>query len=70
MAIDLCGQRFGRLVVACKDGSYTSPSGYTEPKWKCICDCGNPIIVSSRIRNGWEPEKAFFTPTDRRCVNE
>lgn len=111
MAIDLCGQRFGRLVVVCKDGVYTSPSGYTKPKWKCVCDCGKTVIVRgsslkqqcnnkrtnhyityknitksmsswadelginyntlrSKIRNGWKPEKALFTPIDRRCTSE
>lgn len=53
MAIDLCGQRFGKLIVICKEGSYISPSGYTEPKWRCVCDCGKTAIIrGSSLRSG------------------
>jgi hypothetical protein len=41
--IDLTGQRFGRLIVQ-------SIAGRTKDHkvaWKCVCDCGNTIVVSS-----------------------
>lgn len=46
---DLMGQRFGKLtVIECMgklDGRRYS--------WKCICDCGNEIIVqTSRLTSG------------------
>ena len=39
--IDLTGQRFGRLTVV--EYAYTKKVAY----WKCKCDCGNEIIVST-----------------------
>lgn len=45
--IDLTGMRFGRLTVVCRDGTYQRPSGNKEPTWKCVCDCGNEIVVNS-----------------------
>ena len=41
--IDLTGQRFGRLIVIERVG--TSDVG--SATWRCLCDCGNEIIVSS-----------------------
>ncbi|MCL2322012.1 MAG: hypothetical protein FWC47_07910 [Oscillospiraceae bacterium] len=46
---DLTGQRFGRLVAI-------SPTDKRECKavvWKCLCDCGNVVEVSSgHLHNG------------------
>ena len=39
-AIDLTGQRFGRLTVVERSGSIDSFAA-----WKCRCDCGNERIV-------------------------
>lgn len=38
---DINGQRFGKLFVKEKVGSYKYGT-----KWRCICDCGNVTIVS------------------------
>lgn len=43
--IDLTGQRFGKLIVLCRDKDYISPIGKHEIQWKCKCDCGNEIVV-------------------------
>lgn len=41
-ALDLTGKRFYKLTVICKDDSmYDGKHVF----WKCICDCGNEIIV-------------------------
>jgi len=40
-ALNLAGQRFGRMVVIRRDQS--TPSGRTT--WLCRCDCGNERIV-------------------------
>ena len=45
--IDLTGMRVGRLTVVCRDGTYQRPSGNKEPTWRCVCDCGNEIVVIS-----------------------
>lgn len=38
--IDLTGQRFGKLVVICRD-----KNGHRkETQWKCLCDCGNYTV--------------------------
>lgn len=43
--IDLTGQRFGRLTVEKRWGSYEDDGGHTIPTWLCICDCGRKSIV-------------------------
>ena len=46
-AINLTGQRFGRLTVLGLDPEpYVSPSGKNRSrKWICQCDCGNVVSV-------------------------
>ena len=53
--IDLKGQRFGRLVVLERQGSYASKNDpYSQaPLWLCRCDCGNETVVIGRnLRTG------------------
>lgn len=68
---DLTGQRFGRLTVLNREENYIAPSGSTDLRWKCQCDCGNIIIVnSSNLKYSKQqscgcyandhPHKAFF----------
>lgn len=48
-AIDLTGQRFGRLSVLRKIGN--DKHGISQ--WDCVCDCGRSTIASlSNLRNG------------------
>lgn len=48
-ALDLTGQRFGRLTVVRRAGS----NRFKKALWECQCDCGGSIIaVSSHIKNG------------------
>lgn len=42
---DLTGQRFGKLVVIKRAGTYISPKGAKATTWLCQCDCGNTTIV-------------------------
>ena len=46
-ALDLTGQRYGRLTVLGLDPEpYVSPSGKNRArKWICRCDCGNVVSV-------------------------
>ena len=47
-AIDITGQRFGKLVATRPAGSR---NGYTE--WTCMCDCGNVVNVrTTNLRSG------------------
>lgn len=51
-AIDLTGQRFGKLVVIERAPNHYSPSGIPVVMWKCLCDCQkdkeNPEYVYKR----------------------
>jgi hypothetical protein len=42
-SIDLCGKRFGRLVVVEK----TAKRIHSYVVWKCLCDCGNESFVKT-----------------------
>lgn len=47
--IDLTGRKFGRLTVL--ERAENTNDGY--PKWKCVCDCGNEVVVKgSNLRQG------------------
>lgn len=47
-AIDLTGQRFGKLTVIEKNGKKGKDSA-----WLCICKCGNKCVVSTtNLKNG------------------
>jgi hypothetical protein len=46
--VDLTGQRVGRLTVLERAESHGN-----NAYWKCICDCGNSVIVSRpNLKNG------------------
>lgn len=45
--IPLIGNRFGRLTVIQRVDNYIQPNGKTKVMYKCICDCGNEVIVSA-----------------------
>lgn len=51
--IDLTGQRFGRLTVIERVGTYKSEHTRSRPIWKCQCDCGNySNVTSADLRTG------------------
>lgn len=43
--IDMTGKKIGRLTVICREGTYQRPSGNKEPTWRCVCECGNEVVV-------------------------
>lgn len=52
-AIDLTGQKFGKLTVIKRSGTHITPSGQHKPLWLCKCDCGNEVFVTSGdLKNG------------------
>src|SRR5271168_2260729 len=45
--IDICGLRFGRLLVISR------AKNSDRACWNCICDCGNTKVVTGKsLRNG------------------
>lgn len=61
-AIDLTGQRFGKLLVVGRAPNGRSPSGESIVRWWCLCDCQadkeNPDLVIKigtqlRAGHGW-----------------
>lgn len=46
-AIDLTGQRFGRLVA----DAFVGTDKRGEARWECVCDCGHKtVVLSSHLR--------------------
>ena len=56
-ALDLSGQRFGRLTVIERVEDRIRKSGKHEICWLCQCDCGNKKIIS---RNSLKSGKALL----------
>lgn len=52
--IDLTGQRFGRLTVEGRAGTYISPYGDTRfVTWRCKCDCGkDTVAIGNNLKRG------------------
>ena len=52
--VDLTGQRYGRLTVIKRAGTYTPADGFGKAAtWLCRCDCGSEVVVLSRnLRSG------------------
>ena len=46
-AVDLTGQRFGRLLVAGRAGVSAGKS-----MWDCLCDCGKSVVVRGTHMQG------------------
>ena len=42
---DLTGQRFGKLMVVSRATNYIKPNGNKIIQWRCVCDCGNEVVV-------------------------
>ena len=52
-ALDLTGQRFGRLAVLARGASTRSPSGKIRRNWLCRCECGKAkTVCCSDLRTG------------------
>ena len=62
--IDMCGSRYGKLLVVEK--SDVRKSG--QVTWKCLCDCGNIVLVrGASLRNGLTTSCGCF---QRKTVTE
>lgn len=53
-AVNLVGQRFGRLTVIERVGTYDPPCGFgKQPIWRCRCDCGEVVdITAHNLKQG------------------
>ena len=51
---DLTGQRFGRLTVIERAGTYSAPNCRSKSAtWRCKCDCGNEsVLVGNDLSRG------------------
>ena len=50
---DLTGQRFGKLMVVSRADDYIKPNGNKIVQWRCVCDCGNEVVVRGEyLRSG------------------
>lgn len=45
--MDLTGQRYGRLTVVEQAKTHVTPGGRNVYMWRCVCDCGNEVIVDT-----------------------
>jgi hypothetical protein len=60
--IDICGQRFGMLLVVER-----AKSGAGESRWRCRCDCGKDTIASSsHLRAGQTTSCGCFRVSFKR----
>lgn len=51
-AIDLTGQRFGRLTVV-QRSNYPHSQTNGQALWDCLCDCGRShMVFSGQLRTG------------------
>lgn len=49
----MIGKKFGKLTVLSRVEDYISPQGQKQPKYHCLCDCGNTVnIVAQSLKNG------------------
>lgn len=52
-ALDITGQRYGRLVAIERAENKVSKSGKVRARWLCQCDCGNKkIVLLDDLRGG------------------
>ncbi len=52
-SVNLTNQRFGKLIVLGRGEDYISPSGSHLLRWKCKCECGNEMnITTSQLKRG------------------
>lgn len=50
---DIIGKRFGFLVVLNREDNYIQPNGESKVRYRCLCDCGNTIVVmASHLSSG------------------
>ena len=50
---DFIGRKFGKLLVEARGEDYISPNGVKLKRWKCRCECGNVInVTTSQLKRG------------------
>ena len=65
-ALDLIGQRFGKLVVEKRVGHIF---GKRDIYWNCKCDCGNYVDVSTQCLRGGNTKSCGCYRKDLRKIN-
>ena len=46
--IDRTGERHGRLLVIERGPDHITAGGQKHTTWKCLCDCGNTVVVPAQ----------------------
>ena len=53
--IDITGNKYGHLTVVRRGHDLIKKNGKKEPRWVCLCDCGNPNeveVLGYNLKNG------------------
>ena len=51
--VDLTGRQFGKLTVVGPGDEYVSPTGVRLFRWKCCCECGKEVnVTTSQLKRG------------------
>lgn len=67
-AIDLVGQRFGRLVVIGRDPNFPRGGG-KNARWLCQCDCGNIHSVYSHCLKSGKVKSCGCLPVEMHLTH-
>lgn len=69
-ALDITGQRYGRLVAIERAENRVSKSGKIRARWLCKCDCGNEkIVLLDDLRGGHTNSCGCLGDENRRNSN-
>lgn len=45
---NMMGKQFGKLTIIKRESNHITPSGQKKAMFRCVCDCGNEVVVSSQ----------------------
>lgn len=69
-AINITGERFGRLVAVRREENKVSQNGKIRSRWLCKCDCGNEkIVLLDDLKSGRTKSCGCLSDENRRRVN-
>lgn len=55
---DITGKRVGRLTVVGYHHTKKFAKGHPHTMWKCVCDCGNEVILDKTVLTGNNPQQS------------
>ena len=64
------GQKYSRLLIISRDEDVVRKNGKIIRTWKCICDCGNEVVVhGAHLRSGHTMSCGCFAEENRPFNN-